>query len=268
MKKRAFTLIELLVVISIIALLIGLLMPALASARDTARMLKSMTQLRGIQQGFFIHAQSNKGFFPGMVSNSNTPREALRRGPDIQGYAGTSDFNFAGASVSARYVICLTEGLFPGEYLISPNETTTQIQEWDANAGNYDIQDVISSFALPRILRSSNFAGDTGRMSEGRSAEWKDTAAPTAVAVTDRLYRNSGATPAVNRDDLTTHYSLWETESAGQWRGGISFNDNHVEQSRTSAIEGLNYAGYAVDGADNIFSSADASTGTLPASSP
>ena len=270
MKNRAFTLIELLVVISIIALLIGILLPALTGARDAARMMKSMTQLRGIQQGFFIHAQSNKGFYPGMVSNSNVPREALVRAADILGYPGAADFNYAGASVTARYIICLRDGLFPAEYLISPAESTTQIELWDANrAGGYTLNDVISSYALPRILRNNgNYAATTGRMSEGRSAEWQDVASPTAIAVSDRLYRNNGATPAVNRDDLSTHYSLWETEQAGEWRGGISFNDNHVEQNTQATADGMVYANYRVDGPDNIFSSQDANTNTPPASSP
>jgi len=63
-KKRGFTLVELLVVISIIALLIGLLLPALSKVRKSANELKCLTNVRGIHQGLVNWAQQDKESYP------------------------------------------------------------------------------------------------------------------------------------------------------------------------------------------------------------
>ena len=62
MKFRGFTLVELLVVISIIALLISLLLPALAMARQSGLSIQCETNLRSLGQLAAEYVASNKGF--------------------------------------------------------------------------------------------------------------------------------------------------------------------------------------------------------------
>ncbi len=58
--RTGFTLIELLVVIAIIAILIGVLLPALASARDSAKNLLCSTRMRQVATGWQIYADTNR----------------------------------------------------------------------------------------------------------------------------------------------------------------------------------------------------------------
>ncbi len=68
---RGFTLIELLVVIAIIGILAGLLLPALARARERAKRIQCASQMRQVSLGVRMWADDNDGRTPWTVDVAN-----------------------------------------------------------------------------------------------------------------------------------------------------------------------------------------------------
>jgi prepilin-type N-terminal cleavage/methylation domain-containing protein len=70
-SASAFTLVELLVVIAIVALLVTILLPALAKAKEHARRVKCMTQVNQTLSMVYMYTEENEIVLPHIIHNSH-----------------------------------------------------------------------------------------------------------------------------------------------------------------------------------------------------
>ncbi|MEM9414579.1 MAG: hypothetical protein AAGA29_03755 [Planctomycetota bacterium] len=177
--------------------------------------MQNSTQLRGIHQGLVTFANSNKEKFPGLDAKGNILADSLAD----TGLSGDGD------TVEARYWILLTANYFTPEYAISPRETDPLVTEYDGDISLnpkpvvWDSQTRHYSYAMLSI------DGTPGQppSASGRYAEWQQSLNTQAIVISDR---NTGP-------NATTGIHSVHSNTPGDWKGSVLWNDNHVafEQS-------------------------------------
>lgn len=207
--RRAFTLIELLVVISIIALLIAILLPALGAARRTARDISCQSNMRGIGLCFVAFSTDHKDrlpatgkFFPG-VANMVGP------GPDDKSWIGQEAWPVAAGGVSHDGVILDYLGnqgvdvATVGErgnvpaYLCPELQTRGGIGDGTGSNGRFDYMGVyaFTGAKVDRVPLECEYQ-ETG------SPDWNDAYVPIVLEEDPALYGGtSGTDPGHAGDD-------------------------------------------------------------------
>lgn len=237
-RDHAFTLIELLVVISIIALLVSILLPALSGARDAAKGVKCGTNLKQMGVALYIYASDYDGILPPVVDNPATTTRTRKWIALLTNKTYTSD--------KGQYLSASLPEVFS-------SDVTRTIFHCPA-----DTRD--TSETSPATISPDSGPGSSYFPSQAPDPTWLGGQGTTLGQQIDRLYDSSENAMLWDAWNNTGGWNFYPT-SVTRWRyrhantASIVFVDGHVEKRKpdeipvasTAAAQAQSFWGYYKD---------------------